>query len=121
MSTKNIKYISRERYLEKSEDMLLSLSDAYFNKKRFLLGEGVDKDKMIFYLQMNKSLCIKSCEIKDFIQDKINGKLQECGAKAEKFLGLSDCLRAIDTHLISKICNQSDIINECCGWETVEW
>lgn len=79
MSTKNINYTNRQNYLEKSEDMLLSMSEAYFNKKRFLLGSGVDKDKLIFYMQINEALCTKNCEMIKFIDDKIKGKLKkEC-------------------------------------------
>lgn len=121
MSTKNIKYVDRDSYLEKSESMLLSLSDAYFNKKRFLLGEGADKDKVIFYLQMNKSLCTKNCEMIEFIQDKIDGKLQDCGVKIKKLQTFSNYLEAIVEHLTSKFLSKEDVISECCGWEEASW
>lgn len=77
MSTKNIKYTNRETYLQKSESMLLLQSDAYFNKKKFLLGKGAEKDKVIFYLQMNNSLCTYNCDMIKFIEDKIKGKVKE--------------------------------------------
>lgn len=77
MSTKNIIYTNKQNYLEKSEQMLLNFSDAYFNKKRFMLGNGVDKDKLIFYMQINDSLCTENCEMIKFINDKISGKLRD--------------------------------------------
>lgn len=121
MSTKNIDYTTRQNYLEKSEDMLLLQSDAYFNKKRFLLGNGVNKDKMIFYLQMNKSLCTKNCEMIDFIQDKIDGKLQDCGVKIKKLQTFTNYIEAIVEHLASKFLSKEDIISECCGWTEASW
>lgn len=79
MSTKNIINLDRENYLKKSENMLLSLSDKYFFKKRFLLGEGLDRNKVIFYMQMNESLYTTNCEMIKFIDNKIKGKLKkEC-------------------------------------------
>ena len=121
MSTKNIKYTTRESYLHKSEEMLMLLSDQYFNKKRFLLGEGADKDKVTFYLQMNNSLCTKNCELINFIQDKIEGRLLKCGVNIGELTDFSSYVKASEDHLNTKCCNGDDIISECCGWEEVEW
>lgn len=121
MSTKNIDYTNRESYLEKSEEMLLSFSNAYFYKKRFLLGEGVDTDKLLFYMQMNESLCTDSCEMLDFIKKKIEGRLSKCGVKTENLNSFSSYLKATEDYLTPKYCNPSDIISECCGWSEIEW
>lgn len=77
MSTKNISYTNRQTYLDKSLEMLLSLSDAYFYKNKFLLGEGADKDKVLFYMQMSNSLCTDNCEMIKFIEDKIKGEVKK--------------------------------------------
>lgn len=113
MSTKNITYVNRETYLEKSEEMLLSLSDAYFNKKRFLLGEGADRDKVIFYLQMNTSLCTENCEMLKFINNKIKG------AKSHKKPKNIDIIKPDFGE--GNTYNITQVIREEFEWENVEW
>ncbi len=76
MSSKNILYLNKETYVQKNEQRLLKLSDAYFFNKHFLLGEGVDRDEMIFSTIFDSFLYEKNCELNNLIQDKIAGKLE---------------------------------------------
>lgn len=84
MSSKNIHTLTKQTYIEKNEQRLLSMSDAYFYKKHFLLGEGVDRDEMNFSTIMNSFLCERNCELNDLINDKIAGKLEPIKAQNKK-------------------------------------
>lgn len=76
MSSKNILTLSKTSYIEKNEQRLLKLSDAYFYSKHFLLGEGVNRDEMIFSTIFDSFLCESNCELNNLIKDKIAGKLE---------------------------------------------
>jgi len=103
MSTKNIKELNRENYLQKTEEMLLNYSDAYFYKKYFLLGEGIDKDKLLFYIQLNEALCTDNCEMTKFITNKIQGKLDKCEHKTKQIF-----------HNMLKLTHQNIYTSNCC-------
>lgn len=76
MSSKNILSLDKQTYIKKNEQRLLRLSDAYFYDKHFLLGEGVNRDEMIFSTIFNSFLCESNCELNNLIKDKIAGKLE---------------------------------------------
>ena len=76
MSSKNILTLSKETYIQKNEQRLLKMSDAYHYDKHFLLGEGVNRDEMIFSTIFNSFLCESNCELNNLIKDKIAGKLE---------------------------------------------
>ncbi len=76
MSSKNIYTLSKQTYIEKNKQRLLKMSDAYFFEKHFLLGEGVNRDEMIFSTIFDAFLCERNCEINNLINDKIAGKLE---------------------------------------------
>ncbi len=76
MSSKNILYLDKSSYIQKNERRLLRLSDAYFYDKHFLLGQGVNRDEMIFSTIFNAFLYEKNCELNNLIQDKISGKFE---------------------------------------------
>lgn len=77
MSSKNIHTLSKSTYIQKNEQRLLKLSDARFFNEYFLLGEGVDRDEMIFSTIFDSFLCERNCEINKLINDKITGKLEQ--------------------------------------------
>lgn len=76
MSSKSILVLNKNTYIQKNEHRLLKMSDAYFFSKHFLLGEGVDRDEMIFSTIFDAFLCERNCEINNLINDKIAGKLE---------------------------------------------
>lgn len=76
MSSKNIYTLTKQTYIEKNEQRLLKLSDAYFYKNHFLLGEGANRDEMIFSTIFDAFLCERNCELNDLINKKINGELE---------------------------------------------
>jgi hypothetical protein len=121
MSTKSINTLTRETYLEKAEDNLLRMSDAYFYKKKFLIGEGIDEDKQDFYMQNYRFLCTDNCEMNNFIQDKIEGKLEECGRKPKEKQTIHDILKLAKQYLETQSCTLDEAITECCAWSEIEW
>ena len=76
MSTKNILTLSKETYVQKNEQRLLRLSDAYYFSKHFLLGDGVNRDEMIFSTVFDSFLSTSNCELNNLIKNKIAGKLE---------------------------------------------
>lgn len=76
MSSKNILTLTKETYIEKNEQRLLKMSDAYFYNKHFLLGDGVNRDEMIFSTIFDSFLYRSNCELNNLIKDKIAGKLE---------------------------------------------
>lgn len=76
MSSKNILILNKEAYIQKNEQRLLKLSDAYFFSKHFLIGEGVNRDEVIFSTIFNSFLYEKNCELNILINKKINGELE---------------------------------------------
>lgn len=77
MSSKNILTLSKETYVQKNEQRLLRLSDAYYFNAHFLLGKGVSRDEMVFSTIFSKFLYESNCEINKIIKDKIAGKLEK--------------------------------------------
>lgn len=121
MSTQSILDLNREIYLDKAEKNLLQMSDAYFFKKRFLMGEGADEDKVDFYSQMYRLLCTDNCEMKDFIQNKIEGKLEECGIKPSPQQKMSEILMLAKQYLETQDCTLEEAVSNCCEWENISW
>lgn len=76
MSSKSINTLTKQTYIDKNEKRLLKLSDAYFYRRHFLLGEGANRDEMIFSTIFSSFLCESNCEINNLIRDKIAGKLE---------------------------------------------
>src|SRR3990170_6811230 len=99
MSTESLRTVTRERYLQEAEESLLIMSDAYFYKKKFLLGEGVDRDKLNFTMQNHRFLCTEDCKMINLIQDKIEGKLEEVCKKPATKQKVSELLRLVNEHL----------------------
>ncbi|HSE99899.1 MAG TPA: hypothetical protein VLA48_03300 [Nitrososphaeraceae archaeon] len=110
--------LNRETYLEKAEKNLLQMSDAYFFDKHFKIGEGVNEDKMSFYYQMHRLLCTDDCEMIEFIQDKIEGKLEDCGVKRKPKQTISEVMKIAEEHFEDKCC---EVISDSCGWSSKEW
>ena len=117
MSTQSIKELTRERYLQESEDRLLQLSDAYFYKKKFLLGEGVDRDELRFTMQSHRLLSTDNCEMMDFIADKIAGKLEECNYTVVNY----DFEALMEQHTKEFKCSEQDTLNAQVYWEESKW
>lgn len=117
MSVQSILEISRERYLQEAEERLLQMSDAYFFKKKFLLGDGVDRDKLNHTMQNHRFLCTDNCEMIKFIKDKIEGNLEPAKRKTG-VKRLQDLLQQIK-HEFN--CTDQEALEQVMHWQEVEW
>lgn len=117
MSTQSILELNRERYLQESEERLLQLSDAYFYKKKFLLGEGVNRDELNFTMQSHRLLSTDDCEMITFIADKIAGKLEECLHTIINY----DFESLLEQHSKTFKCSEQTTVDNSCRWQEIEW
>ncbi len=123
MSTQSINTITRERYLQESEDSLIRMSDAYYYKNKFLVGEGIDRDKLNFTMQNHRYLTNEDCRTTSIIQDKIEGKLEDINKKPSTKQKVSEILKLVNQHLKTNECSIDEAI-ECCDsnvWSEIEW
>lgn len=66
-------------YYVKHRANLLYLSDREYANKYFLIGEKVNKKEQMFSQVMLELLCTENCELINYINDKLSGKLSvEC-------------------------------------------
>lgn len=110
MSTQSLNELSRGRYYKEFEAKLKTVSDTYFYKKHFLLDcEQIDKAEARHTLLMYSFLDTKNCEIRNFIQDEIDGKeIKNTKIKAQN---------------INSLINESSvtIIEHPMHWTEVAW
>lgn len=103
-----------ESYQEDNLKKILRYSRDYTLNNSFLVGEGMDYDRMVHTKLLNKILCTNNCELKDYIWDKINGKLKE---KCKKTEPLSKVLKKYEEEFNHSCC--TDTIGKCVG--KIEW
>lgn len=122
MSTQSINELSQNRYAIENQKSMFALSDAYFYKEYYMLGEGASFDKMYHSLLFNRILCEDNCEIVDYIKEKICGKLDEFGCtKSRKKKTLNELISLVTTNPKCEHeagCNGGDCI---CDWNQVSW
>lgn len=76
MSQQQVNKISAQKYLETAEKMLIKQADSYYVKEHFRVGSDFDKSKFIFYALFADILCTEDCEIVNWVDRKIRGKLE---------------------------------------------
>lgn len=82
----SVQTLNPEHYQHKYENRLIQMAHKENLWERFMLGEKMDKDKFIHTFLMGEKVCPTSCEMKDYIWDKIEGKLKDkCPPKKEGF------------------------------------
>lgn len=118
MSTQSILELNKDTYFKKTEDRLLCLSDSYFYKRKFLLGEGVNRDELSFVMNFHRILNSKECSIYDFVKNKIKGKLEECG-----LIVSNDFQQNLHQYSESINCTEQEALNTVCKniWANAEW
>ena len=62
------------KYYYKHRENLLNLSDKEYVNSHFLLGEKVNKKEQIFSTVMLEIVCTDNCELKKFLDDKLQGR-----------------------------------------------
>lgn len=119
MSIQQIEYLSQEKFARDLQKTLMNQSDAYFNKKHFLLGKGEDKLEIRKALIYSEIMCTQECDIIKFIEDSIQGKLEECGKKRCRSNRLEDLLKHYKKEFNKQHCSDQEVIEECAG--KIEW
>lgn len=117
MSIQQIEYLSPQKYARDLEASIMNQSDAYFNRKHYILGNGADKKEIQKALIYSEIMCSQECDIIRFIEDSIQGKLEQCGKRC-KSNRLEDLLRHYKKEI--KNCSDKKIINDCCQGE-INW
>lgn len=75
MSLYNLENNSAFNYYVKHRTNLLHLSDKEYINTYFLIGEKVNIKEQMFSQVMLELLCTENCELINYINDKLNGKL----------------------------------------------
>ena len=107
-----------ENYQEEFDEKLLKLGDNYTLKRRFMIGEGVDYERMMHTKTFYKLLCTDNCELIDWIDKKIKGKLKDCKVKIKKRPTISDLFKLYQQKI--KACSITKACGDC-GWEEIQW
>jgi hypothetical protein len=72
---------------------------------------------MNFALNAQRYLCTDECEMMQFITDKIAGKLERENFRVPNY-GFEDVVKqSFDAFGQST----QEAVDECCGWQSVEW
>ena len=71
MGQQTLKTYDRKEILNKTETCLLKGADDFYMKKHFLLGKGVDMDKIKHHILMQYALCTPNCEVIEWIGYKL--------------------------------------------------
>ena len=116
MSTQSINEITQDRYRGEAEDKLLHYSDLYFYERHFKVGQGIDRDKVSHYMIIDRSLCTNNCELINYVEDKISGRLEDTVRKSRQ-TRLQE--------LIQKLTKQNkqieDEIEQKFFWSDTQW
>lgn len=83
MSSQSIRLQSQQRIQQEVEENLFYDFENYFLNKNFKIGGVADRAEANHNYYLYKLLCTDNCEIVNYIQDKIDGKL-ECKNKPKK-------------------------------------
>ena len=115
MGAQTILNKNQENYAVEFDSKLLKYSKDLYLKEHFLVGKGVDRDKLVHALLLNTAMKATTCTMVDFIKNKISGKLDLPIKKYSSNI----ILEYIDYTKSS--CTEA--INECCEnlWSDVQW
>ena len=119
MSTQSILKNNLESQQRYFESKLLDLGKNFIIHKRFMIGKPVDYNEMMFTKTFYKLLCTDNCELIDWIDKKIKGKLKEEHYKKHKKPTISDLFKIYQQQV--EACSITEVTGECCDWEQIEW
>lgn len=111
----SLQTVNPEYYQHKYETKLLKLAQKENLWQRFMLGEKMDTDVFLHTSIMLDKVYPINCEVKDYIWDKIEGKLQDkCPPKKQGFYVAKKMYEQVYEQ--PKSC---DIIEQCVP--KIEW
>jgi hypothetical protein len=76
MSQQSITLLSKSKFAQEADEILIYNFEQYFYYKNFKLGLGADIREANYYSKLKEVLCIDECEIVNYVQDKIKGKIK---------------------------------------------
>lgn len=112
MSYYNLYNQTALNYYAKHRQRLLDLSDKEYIYNYFLIGEKINKKEQKFSLVMKELLCTDNCELINYINDKLSGKI---GKKLKPLKLLEGESQEGDTY------NVTQIIKENFNWSDTSW
>lgn len=116
MSAQSILTESIENHQYEFDRKLLDAGDKFTMHKRFMVGTGINIDRMMHIKSFHKLLCTDNCELIDFINKKIKGEIKDCDMKGK--LKISDLYKKYE-----EVNGGCSITEACsgCNWEVIEW
>lgn len=112
MGAFSLNTLDREKYFEEFEDKILHDYENWIMQTRFKVGQGVKNEMELEHnLLFHRILCTDNCEIIDYVKDKLNGKLEDCGKKI-KNKSLRELTKALAEY--SECEDECCLINEAC-------
>lgn len=112
MSLYSLENQSVLNYYAKHRQRLLDLSDKEYIYNYFLVGEKINKKEQKFSLVMKELLCTENCELINYINNKLIGKI---GKKLKPLKLLDNDSQRGDTY------NITQIIKEEKTWNNSSW
>ena len=67
--------IELNRPIDQIKDCLLNSFEQYFYNKNFRIGETANMEEMTYNRRIKNILCSDDCEVVNYMQDKLDGKL----------------------------------------------
>lgn len=111
MSTQSITSLSKEKYSEEAQNILIYNFEQYFYKKNFRLGDGIDEEEAFHNMYLQELLCENNCQVYNDLYDKIAGKVKNCPKKKKSI-----------SHLIKQMREEQNInIDTKNYWEISSW
>jgi predicted acetyltransferase len=112
MSYYNLYNQTALNYYVKHRQRLLDLSDKEYIYNHFLVGEKINKNEQKFSLVMKELLCTDNCELINYINDKLSGKLEP------KLRHLKTVTKTNGGHITY---NVTQVIRENFNWSDTSW
>lgn len=113
MSQQQVNKISPKKYLSVAQEMLIKQATAYYIQEHFKVSSSYDRHKFLFYSLYTDILCTEDCEIINWVDKKIRGKLDKSIKIADSNITLSSTPDIITNNYYTT--------NIEANYETVEW
>ena len=112
MSLYNLYNQTALNYYTKHRQRLLDLSDKEYIYDYFLVGEKINKKEQKFSLVMKELLCTENCELINYVNDKLSGKLDPTTRHLE------EVTKTNGGHITY---NVTQVIKEQKTWDDASW
>ena len=116
MSTQSILLKDKAHYAKEFEKQILWNADRYYMHRFYRLGEDMNFNEAMYYSKMGSFICTKNCELIDWIKNKLEGKLENCGKKTKE-KSIYDLIKMIPQNGGS----MTDNFNSIMHWEDAVW